>query len=399
MNILYLGFAVDEGLISEILKNDKNMPIQTHKFAWNLIRTLKNTADNLHFISSAPVSNYPQNSRILFKGASLEIENVRGIYLPFINFVIIKHITRFLSALIIGGRYIYQNRPDFVIVHGLHSPYVVSAYIYSLIFNIKVVAVVTDPPSSFLPGLVGVNALVRKIDKIIISFFINKINGIIVLARQLALELCPNVPFLLMQGFFSDFKDKNADVNFRSNYGDGDFHVAYAGGLSDEYGVSLFLDCLEYIDDCDFKFHFFGSGKLSEEIISRAKIDSRVIFHGFVSPEILIPKLRAVDILINPRPTNQKIVHLTFPSKLFEYISLGVPVLTTRLPNLPSEFDHCVHVLDEETPLMLAKKLVNIKITEQAKLKINALKAREILLFNFGFTEQGARIKKFLNSL
>lgn len=399
MRVTYLGFAVDHKFILDILKVDAMMPIQTHKFAWNLIDALKIAGCNVSFISSAPVSNYPANPKILFKASLVSVLGASGLYLPFVNLIILKHISRLISLLLFGGVFIFKARPDFLVVHGVHSPYIISAYFFEKLFKLKSVVIITDPPEAMLGKSSGFKGLLMTLDKFMVSWLLTKISGVVVLSKDLATALCPEVPALLIQGFASE--DSMSDPKYKHSFGRvGEaFHIVYAGGLSAEYGVDLVLNAISLIQDDDFRFHFFGKGPMHSEIMSRAQLDSRIRCHGFLAPSDLLPMLKGADLLINPRPTTQQLVNLTFPSKLFEYVSLGVPVLTTRLPNFPAELIGNVNFIDDESAIGLARDLNVMKSFDSAVLKRRASIAKDIVLTSFGLQAQGNKIKNFFNSL
>lgn len=399
MRVTYLGFAVDHKFILDILRVDATMPIQTHKFAWNLIDALKTVGCNVTFISSAPVSNYPGNPKIFFKMSSVNIFGVQGLYLPFVNLIILKHISRLISLFFLGGLFIAKSRPNFLVVHGVHSSYIICAFFFEKLFKLKSIVVVTDPPEAVLRKSHGLRGLFYTLDKFIVSLLLRKISGVVVLSKDLATALCPEVPALLIQGFAAE--DSTSDPKNKHVFGPSGeaFHIVYAGGLSTEYGVDLVLNAISFIHCDEFRFHFFGKGPMHSEIMSRAQLDPRIYCHGFIASDDLLPILKGADLLINPRPTTQQLVNLTFPSKLFEYISLGVPVLTTRLPNFPIELIGSVNFIDDESAVGIARDLNVLKSFDSAVLKARAADAKEIVLSSFGLHAQGNKIKSFLNSL
>ncbi len=101
--------------------------------------------------------------------------------------------------------------------------------------------------------------------------------------------------------------------------------IFYAGLLGIAQGM---LELCQKIDlkDLNVELHIFGDGAEKtqiEELISSQR-DKKIFFHGMMERKDLHETLKSFDIAIVPLKTR---IYGSVPSKIFEYSSLGFPIL------------------------------------------------------------------------
>ena len=97
-------------------------------------------------------------------------------------------------------------------------------------------------------------------------------------------------------------------------------------------GVSLVLDVYGNTRD-EFEQVFPSLKSILEQL------EGVVFFHGKIENSLIRKKIAKADFMVFIRDDN-RVTRAGFPGKLGESISLGTPVLTTKLPNLKS-FEKC----------------------------------------------------------
>ncbi|MEO0045026.1 MAG: hypothetical protein RL705_217 [Bacteroidota bacterium] len=101
--------------------------------------------------------------------------------------------------------------------------------------------------------------------------------------------------------------------------------IFYAGLLGVAQGV---LELCEKIDlnGLNIELHLFGDGaeKNQIEALISAQKESKICFHGMMERKVLHDTLKTFDIAIVPLKTR---IYGSVPSKIFEYGSLGFPIL------------------------------------------------------------------------
>lgn len=395
IRITLLGFTIPESMLQEVLEKDKSLPIQTHKFAWSLARALREGGAHVNLLSALPVSNFPAMPKIFIKGHKFYHNGFPGRTFSFINILGIKHITRFLSCISTGLSEILYHRSRFILVHGVHSPFLW----FSLLLrrkNRKVVVVVTDPPGVVLSqdGILARN--LKKLDCFLVKCALSRVDGIVALTRALVEDFAPGVPAIIIPGFMDKHLEQSSlPVLAKKNV----FDIAYAGGLLEEYGVGRLLDAVLNIKDVNIRLTLYGKGDLETRIKHIANSDLRIRYGGVVTPKDLVGLLQSADLLINPRPSDQDFVRHSFPSKLIEYLGLGVPVLTTKLPGIPKDYLEYMYLINNETIDGLRdaiEMVVNTPLNERAS---KAKLARNFIFHVASESAQGMHLVRFLSSL
>jgi len=389
-----LGFGLPDELKDEVLLGDPGMPTQTFKFADNLKESLIQNHSEIFLVSTEPVMNYPANSNAFFKFKRFtDSSGVKGIVLPFINLFILKHLTRFLSGLALLSNILKKSKFDAVIVHGIHSPFLVIACLMKVFFKIKIICIVTDPPvTPKSSGCVEIQA--RRLDRFIIFYFLKKFDGLIVLSELFIKDNNLSLPYIVLDGFCDNEKFHNDNVDFSDNE---KFTFAYAGGLSEEYGVKRLVQAAVQLENIEL--FLYGKGPLSEYLTEMSSSFSNINYMGFTPPEKIACTLLKADCLVNPRPSSDSFVRYSFPSKVIEYLALGVPLLTTHLPSMSDDYLSHVLVINDETVSGIVNSLRDI--SSMSKLELNSISKRgQAFVFETrSCTAQGLKINQFFNSI
>ena len=376
MRVMFLGFTVPQSEFEYISKLDSNMPIQTHKFAWSVVRALVKNNIEVDLLSSHPVTNFPSTKKIVFNKMYINNEWADGIILPFINVLLLKHITRFLSCIAYGTARVINFKPDFILIHGIHSPFLYFSLLLKLLFNQKVVVILTDPPNERYANDHKISLLLKKIDKILIKKSLICCDGIVALTENLAQDFAPNVPYIVMEGIFDESAVSLKLAQKNNKYKK---TILYAGGLSEKYGLGFLLDSFKKIYYNDVCLKIFGKGDFEYQLISASKEDDRIDFGGFCSNSEVLAHMKKADILVNPRPSGQSFVKYSFPSKIIEYMSTGTPVLTTNLPGIPEEYKKYLYIIPEETEDGLSNSLNQLLSMSKEELKLKGLSAKSFI--------------------
>lgn len=396
LRVALLGFTVPDRIIGEVVAKDRNLPIQTHRFAWSLVRAVRKSDAYVRLLSVVPASNYPLMPRVVFRKKCFSEEGVTGVLLPFINLLGIKHITRFLSCLVFAKSDLRKEKIDVLLVHGVHSPFLWFGAFFRGAER-KLVVVITDPPGVILPSDGRISRFLKRIDQVLVRKALAYADGVIALTDSLADDFAPYVPHIVMQGFLDRALEK---IPLPERIAvDPLFNIVYAGGLHERYGAVRLLEAVAGSSNSKLRLIFFGKGDAVDRIKSVSKSDSRIVYGGVCSPEELIPVLQGADLLINPRPSDQDFIKYSFPSKLIEYMAMGVPVLTTRLAGVPEEYMDRMYAIDDESIEGIRAAILDVYNKSDLDRLNKAISARDFVLSSSSEEAQGNKIIRFLRSL
>lgn len=402
LRISLLGFTLPDYMLNPVIKHDTFLPIQTNRFAWSLARALRSAECDVQLLSAVPSSNYPLVPIVWFCGSRFESAGFLGRTLGFINIIGLKHLTRLIACFTTARRWIVRHDSRVIMVHGVHSSFLWFA-ISMRSASRKVVIVLTDPPGVVVSTDSVLARILKRLDIWIVRSALSRADGVIALTQPLIDDYARGVRGLVLQGFvdprlveFSSLARSLPDIQRDDAQ---PFTLAYAGGLFAKYGVRDLVRAVRAMNNDNVRLELFGKGDLEPEIRSIASMDARIFYGGTLSPSELYPKLQRADLLVNPRFSNEAFVRYSFPSKIIEYMALGVPVLTTRLPCIPSDFLDYLLIIEDETVAGFQCAIENVISTPRNLLVENAMSAQAFVLSSASELEQGNRITSLLNSI
>jgi glycosyltransferase involved in cell wall biosynthesis len=126
--------------------------------------------------------------------------------------------------------------------------------------------------------------------------------------------------------------------------GDGSFNVVYHGTLTERYGVDVLLEAVAKLlpELPDLRLDVLGDGDARDDLLRRADelgLDDRVSFSpGMLDVVDVVRHVRRADLGVVPNRRN-RFTDEILPTKLLEYVAVGVPVVASRTPGLEAYLD------------------------------------------------------------
>ena len=136
--------------------------------------------------------------------------------------------------------------------------------------------------------------------------------------------------------------------------------LVYVGNLGEQFGVIEFIEMFDRLGDmvnCRLELDIWGGGRLegllADEII-RLGLADRVLLRGRYTPEELPSILDAYDFGIavyNKNPLSD----ILLPVKVLEYVSCGIPVISSRINTLLDYFpEDCLFYYRDISDIVVA---------------------------------------------
>ena len=150
--------------------------------------------------------------------------------------------------------------------------------------------------------------------------------------------------------------------------------VVYAGGVYEKYGVKTLVEAFSRLNVAN-ELHIYGDGTFVEELKVLSKKYPQIKYKGMVSLEEIVEIERKATLLVNPRPSNEEFSKYSFPSKTLEYMSSGTPLLSTKLPGIPSDYFDFIYAIEKEDTEGMADTLSKILSNDASVLKEKGLRA------------------------
>ena len=126
----------------------------------------------------------------------------------------------------------------------------------------------------------------------------------------------------------------------------------YSGSFFKYTGVKILLESMELLKDDNFELWISGSG--DDKFLKLAmKKDKRIKFFGLLTSTQLQKTYNKADIFLNPRPVNMESNDISFPSKLFDYLSWNKPIISTCTKSLDPIYKKVLHIVEDD-PVSIA---------------------------------------------
>ena len=392
-NILYISALASENRIKEVQVRTKSNPgFAVQKFSRLLVKGLMENGAKVCVLSSPPILDKKKT----FINFEKEVElGIVYKYIPYLNFLLLKHVCLFLYTFFYILFWGFKNRKDKVIICDVLAVSIcMGALFASKINRIMSVAVVTD-----IYGLmqnVNKKSFIVRIAGMLNKLYSSSFNKYILLTEQMNNVVNPkSCPHIVMEALCDSSLAKQTFIEVEKSY---PRTIIYAGGISEVYGLKMLAEGFIKANIQDAKLVYYGSGSYVNDFKELCEVHPNLEYGGIVPTDIVVKEEQKASLLVNPRFTKGEFTKYSFPSKNMEYMASGTPLLSTKLPGMPNEYHRYVYFFDKETVDGYADTLCKILSKTDEELKSFGIKAKNFVLKNKNNIAQGKRIIDFLNA-
>lgn len=389
MNIIFMGYVVPEET-AERLSGASNAG---NKMQLNLLKYLAPQVDNLTVTTIYPVSSFRTDGRLFYRRKEGKLINkINVIRISFINIVLLKQIIQ-----IIGNykevKKLVKKRPDSILLTFNMYPQVgIPAIWIKKRYGCEIVSLLADLP-------IDDNYERRGIGKKIFEWFnkltrnaIQQIDKAVVLNKYAWEKYAPQAKCLVMDGGIDI--DEESEESLVGTIKKVRRNLLYSGSLNEYSGVRELVEAMAYVKDSSIELDIYGEGNLREYVM--AKCNDRIHYYGKVSNKEMLDCQKRAWILINPRPVDDAIARVTFPSKIFEYLNSLTPVITTRLNGFTKEYNDLMLFAESNEPKELAATINMAGEMNEDVLENMAENARKFVRTKRTWKLQAYRIREFI---
>lgn len=383
-DIVFLGGVFPKEYEKTIINNSVgNVQFAANTLQWKLIKGIdSNNLTPLKIINSPFVGSFPFRYKKMFipsfkfshHSINCDDENV-----GFLNVIGIKHFTRYRS--IKKQLFNWSNNRDgrkkILIAYAMTSPFTKAIqYIKKLNPSIITILIVPDLPqymnttnkSSFI------YKALKRIDNKKIQKNLNYVNKYVFLTKYMAdFFNIEKENYTIIEGIG---EIKNDIIVSKCN---DEKIILYTGTLNEKYGIKNLVDCMKFIKNENVKLVICGDGDSKDYIANASLEDNRIIYKGVVNREIVNEYQKSASILVNPRQNKEEYTKYSFPSKIMEYLSTGIPVLCYKLDGIPDEYDDYLFYVDGDEVVDLAFSITKILELSEWELKEISQKSKDFI--------------------
>ena len=301
------------------------------------------------FVSGPALPAYPKFQEMKISPYTWESEGGRGIFASYLN---IEYINRVFkggamekAAKELTATYEQENSVT-VYVNSPHTPFIRAGLKVKKLFpQAKLVLIIPDLPQFMETQVNPVKKILKGIDISFMMRLIKKFDFFVLYSKHMIeyLHLNPD-QCVIMEGCVAEDEER-----YRKSNREHPFTFMYSGTADIRFGLKLLVDAFEQIDNEDAQLIITGKGDAAEYIEEAERRDRRIHYYGFVDDYSKVKQMQAdADVMMNMRLPSEEASMYCFPSKLFEYMKTGNPVLSFRIGGIPDEyFDHLIPIADE----------------------------------------------------
>lgn len=389
MEILYLSNLASAQIVSEVqTKKPDGASFAVQKFNRLIVQGFAKNNIRVRVLSS-----FYNSGSLMWYHRKETVEGVAYHYISSINLLFIRHVWLafycFFYVLLWGTM---KRKEKALVCDVLNVSACTGAVMAASLLGLKRVGIMTD-----MPGLMVDQSSVKQPKKHILGIssanrnkrYLEKFTHYVFLTEQMNEVNTFHRPYIVMEGLVTT---ETSNIYQQKDH---PRVVFYAGGLHERYGLKMLVEAVKLLPQQDIQLVLYGDGPYVKDLIDEK--DTRIQYRGMAPNDVIVEQEQRATLLVNPRPTHEDFTKYSFPSKNMEYMLSGTPLLTTRLPGMPSEYYPYVYLFDEETTEGFALKLNEILSLPSAELREKGDNARRFVLTKKTNIVQTARIIKLIN--
>ena len=377
--LLWIGPYMTKEVLDKAVQKGYRQVAATLSQSYFLDGLAKNFGVNIDILSAIRPPAFPTYSNIFVRKDSInQSDQVKGNNVGFLNIKYISHLSRQRSLLTSAKKWANLNKDKNIkiIVYSLHYPFLKAALkIKELVPGSEVIVIVPDLPLN-MDMSSTIQRVLKRLDWKKIKEFIPSINKFVLFTKNMAsyLELPAN-KWIVIEGLIDNSKIE--DVTQVEKYDKN--VVLYMGTLKKEYRIDTLVEAFKNIEQENLELHIYGNGDYKEELEKITEIHQNIKYCGYVSSDEAFNLMKKATLLLNPRPTKDEYTKYSCPSKTFEYMASGTPLLTTKLEGIPEEYFKYTYCFEDESAEGLRKKILEVITKGDHNLKETGYIAREFI--------------------
>jgi glycosyltransferase involved in cell wall biosynthesis len=332
--------------------------------------------------SAVPVPSFPRSRRVIVPAQRLDLApGIIANSVPFVNITPLKQISIGISmlwCLIRWGLRVRHNKQRVVFSYNISVPPLAFTLAAARVIRAKTIVYICDIN---IPGHTVPKSLLYRIDALLETWLLKFVDGCIVITDRIATDYLAGRPYIRMDGGVSaSLIEESGRLLAARRLDESQFIIVATGTLNEPNGFREIISAFSRLKGSQYRLVLAGRGPLEVEIASAARRDSRIEFRGFLEIHDLLALHAKADVLVSMRVTQSLNTAYAFPSKTFEYLLSGVPVITTATGHMKAEFGPYCFILEEESSQALAALLQRVERLDPAERARIGRAARQFII-------------------
>lgn len=338
--LLFIGFLVRDEDTGSIFTGEHHPQVSAVRYQRNLLLALERAGAEITAITTPPIAPFPRSRRWWVPGTAYTLSSyrLRGRQFGGPNLPGVRLLNR-LTQVVRRGLAALREPHDGIIVYSVHTPMVAAALVLKWLRGTPVFVVIPDLPV-FMGGPSNPpKRALKRIDAALVRRLVGHADGAFPVTEGTGRDWLRGKPRYWPVGGISD----DAARVLSGARANGSF--IYRGGS--RRAVLLYTGMLAWLMPFARLFHqspidasvvFMGGGEDAEALRALAAIDSRIQLKAFATGAEFECEISRADFMLNARDPGWPGSAYSFPWKVFDYLTTGKPIVSTRLAGLPDEY-------------------------------------------------------------
>lgn len=397
MRIFFLSTALSDEIFNEIAARCKRFKptFSGVGFDRNVAVGLSRLTD-VTGVSLYPLPSYPKYPSVWKEEQEYCIENFSCVVPPMLNLPIVKEYIYCRRAIRYIKKQLKRDETAVIVTCGLYRSLLRPAGKLKKKYGIPVCSIVPDLPElmiTYRKDFSKLRQLLNKWDVEKARKFRECSDGFVFLSQYMEPQVNKQKkPYIVVDGLCSLPVVQDREIQEEQ-------YVLYAGKITEKFGVRQLIEGFQSADIPGLKLYLCGDGDYADSVREIAQHDDRVQYLGLVSHEKVLELEMNAALLVDPRPTDNEIVKMSFPSKILEYMASGTPVLTTNLPCFAPEYALYQYRIQQETAEGIRDALQTVFSKSEQERTALGQAAKRFILENKTLDKQCEKIFSLLNEV
>ena len=351
--------------------------------------------DEVDSIGSVRLKMWPISRILVLKSSMEKRKKGKAEGIGYYNFPVLAFSLREKAIIRAAKEWARSHKNDsdiIVLIYSMHSPFMKAAKeVKRVIPSAKIVLTVADLPL-FMDMRGSVRKVLKRADWNRITKLMRYVDKYLLYTKYMAEYLkLRDDQWIVFEGIIDEQRIvQGTQKKSQERY------ALYAGNLDSRYGIDQLIEAFSRLSPQE-KLVIYGAGFDKERINSLVKPLSNVEYRGQISPDEVFEKMKEATILINPRPASIGLAKYSCPSKTFEYLASGTPVIMNHLPGLPDDYLDYVKLFSAETSEAYARDIHSMFLKSDEELQKIGLKGARFLKDNKTSTMIMKKVFEFVN--
>jgi glycosyltransferase involved in cell wall biosynthesis len=363
-----------------------------------LIGLAANPVAKVESFSAEPMPSFPRGQRLLVRGRVLQLSH--GTSTSTVTYLNVTPFKQFhigfsiLSRLIGWGIRTRRKQHRVIFSFNLSVPHLAFTVAAAYLTGARPLVWISDVN---VPGETVPNGVLLRLDAWMGRKMLKFVRGGIVVSDAIAKKYLPSCSCIRIDGGVSlkMVEETGRLLAFRRPAQDR-FTIVATGSLTAFNGFREILDAFSRLEEPQYKLIVAGQGPLQCDVEAAARHDPRIEFRGFVDHQAVLALQAEADVLVSMRVTKAVNTAYAFPSKTFEYLLSGVPVITTATGHMKAEYGPYCFILEDESAEALATLIQSVQRLSSAERTRIGLTARKFITDCKTWEAQHGRIAEYV---